>query len=227
MSKQRAPPERHGGTVTATEKFIKRSFDVCVAAIALIVLGWLIAIAVLAARIEIGRSGIFRQLRIGRNGALFFLYKIRTMRDFEGYTTSITTDGDPRITRLGRLLRRWKIDELPQLVNVLRGEMSLVGPRPDVPTYLPTLRRDAPLVLAVQPGITGPATLKYRFEEQLLASQADPEQYNDRVIFPDKMRINVEYVRNFSLANDFKYLLQTFWPRRRIATGENATKVRR
>lgn len=165
--------------------------------------------AVICARYSTGSSGIFRQARIGRDGRIFFIYKIRTMRNLPGVTTTVTTDSDSRITRLGRMLRRWKIDELPQLVNVVRGEMSLVGPRPDVPEYLERIRREAPSVLSIRPGLTGPASIKYRGEEELLARQPDPQDYNDRVIFPDKLRINEAYVRNYRLLKDFYYLWQT------------------
>jgi lipopolysaccharide/colanic/teichoic acid biosynthesis glycosyltransferase len=112
------------------------------------------------------------------------------------------------------VLRRWKIDELPQLVNVLRGDMSLVGPRPDVPAYLDQIRRQAPLVFSVRPGITGPASLKYRREEELLATQSDPQAFNDRILFPDKLRINEAYVRNYRFLTDLLYLWATVLPRR-------------
>jgi lipopolysaccharide/colanic/teichoic acid biosynthesis glycosyltransferase len=183
-----------------------------VATIALTLLCPLIVVALICARCSTGSSGLFRQERIGRNGRTFFIYKIRTMRKVAGVTTTITTDADARITRIGRVLRSWKIDELPQLVNVVRGEMSLVGPRPDVPEYLDRIRREAPLVLTVRPGLTGPASIKYRREEQLLAHQRDPQDYNDRVVLPDKLRINEAYVRDFRLGKDLHYLWQTVWP---------------
>src|SRR5687768_8444404 len=169
-------------------------------------------VAFIGAGFSTGDSGIFRQARIGRNGRIFFMYKIRTMRNLPGVTTTVTTATDARITRIGHVLRRWKIDELPQLVNILRGEMSLVGPRPDVPAYLDRIRRAAPLVLTVRPGVTGPASIKYRREEELLAGQRNPQEYNDRVIFIDKLRINEAYVRNYSLLKDVYYLWQTLSP---------------
>jgi lipopolysaccharide/colanic/teichoic acid biosynthesis glycosyltransferase len=191
---------------------MKRAIDLLIAVVGLALVGWLIGIAALCARWDTGRSGIFRQQRIGRFGLLFWLYKIRTMREVPGITTTVTTSEDPRVTRLGRVLRRCKIDELPQLVNVLLGDMSLVGPRPEVPAYLELIRRTAPLVLSVRPGITGPATLKYRHEELILAASADPVAFNDEVIFPDKLRINEAYVRNRSVLKDLYYLWQTIWP---------------
>jgi len=121
----------------------------------------------------------------------------------------ITLDGDPRITSLGRRLRHWKLDELPQLWNVLRGEMSLVGPRPDVPGYADRLIGEAREILQLRPGITGPATIKYRDEERLLARQSDPVAYNDRVVYPDKVRVNLRYLHRWSLANDIRCILVT------------------
>lgn len=198
--------------MTRFERTIKRAFDLTVASIALAVLSPLIAMAAISARRSTESSGIFRQARIGQDGRIFFIYKIRTMRSVPGVTTTVTTECDSRLTRLGRMLRRWKIDELPQLVNVVRGEMSLVGPRPDVPEYLDRIRREAPSVLSIRPGLTGPASIKYRREEELLARQRDPQDYNDRVIFPDKLRINDAYVRNYRLLKDLYYLWQTVAP---------------
>src|SRR5262245_33384464 len=121
--------------LTPTQRAIKRAFDVVAALVGLTLVGWAIVLAAAWARRETGGSGIFRQPRVGRNGRLFYIYKIRTMRD-GGTSMTVTTSTDPRTTSFGAILRRWKIDELPQLINVLRGEMSLVGPRPDVPAYL-------------------------------------------------------------------------------------------
>jgi lipopolysaccharide/colanic/teichoic acid biosynthesis glycosyltransferase len=206
---------QHNPTVglTMSQRAIKRMFDVVVALVGLALVFWIIVLAALRARRDTGSSGIFRQARIGRDGRVFFIFKIRTMRDACGPATNVTTARDPRITRVGAMLRHWKIDELPQLANVLRGDMSFVGPRPDVPEYLEQIRRQAPLVLSVRPGITGPASLKYRHEEDILASQRDPQTYNDRVIFPDKLRINETYVREYSFLSDLKYLWATVLPR--------------
>ena len=124
--------------------------------------------------------------------------------------TSVTVSDDPRISRSGRIFRNTKIDELPQLINVLLGHMSLVGPRPDVPGFADKLEgAERELFLSVRPGITGPATLKYRDEEALLAEVEDAEAYNRDVIFPDKVRINLEYVENWSFINDLKYIWRT------------------
>jgi len=195
--------------LTRQQKIIKRLFDVSLATAGLLATGWLIVLTVFLARFETGHSGLFRQCRIGRDGHLFRIYKIRTMHEIPSVTSHVTTATDPRITRLGRYLRKTKIDELPQLLNVLRGDMSFVGPRPDMSEMLAQLRQKAPEVLSVRPGITGPASLKYRHEEQMLASSDDPEWINDNLLFPDKMRINVAYVRNSRLWGDLQYLWQT------------------
>jgi len=131
------------------------------------------------------------------------------MRDVAGVDTSVTTNTDPRITRLGAFFRKAKIDELPQLINVLLGQMSFVGPRPDVPGFADRLQGEERIVLSVRPGITGPATLKYRNEEEILAQQDDPERYNREVIYPDKVKINVEYVRSYSFWRDLRYIGRT------------------
>jgi lipopolysaccharide/colanic/teichoic acid biosynthesis glycosyltransferase len=131
------------------------------------------------------------------------------MRSARSGGTTVTTAADTRITPLGRIFRRWKLDELPQLFNVLTGQMSLVGPRPDVPGFADRLKGKDRLLLTVRPGITGPATLKYRREEQLLAAVPDPESYNRDVIFPDKVAINVNYVRTWSFRKDLGYIWET------------------
>lgn len=197
--------------MTKRQQLVKRTFDVGLATVGLVAVGWLIGLAALIARWDTGKSGIFRQVRVGHNGKPFEIFKVRTMRDVSGLDTNVTTLRDPRITRLGRLFRQTKIDELPQLLNILRGEMSFVGPRPDVPEIAQRVRREAPLVLAVRPGITGPASLKYRNEEQLLQTHADPEWANWHIVFPDKMRINTSYVEQYRFAKDLKYLWQTIF----------------
>ena len=130
-----------------------------------------------------------------------------TMRAVGGST--VTTANDARITPLGAKLRRYKLDELPQLWNVLKGDMSFVGPRPDVPGYMDRLEGEDRELLQLRPGITGPATLKYRDEEQLLAAQDDPQVYNDTVIWPDKVAINRTYLQNWSLMNDLRLIKKT------------------
>jgi len=195
--------------LSLSEAALKRGFDVFGAAVGLALTFWLIALAWLAATVDTRANGFFTQQRVGRNGRVFRVIKIRTMRVGTGLDTTVTTGQDPRITPLGRLFRRAKIDELPQLINVLLGQMSFVGPRPDVPGYADALEGEDRVILTVRPGITGPATLKYRDEETLLASVEDPEAYNREVIFPDKVRINREYVQQWSLGKDLGYIWRT------------------
>ena len=193
--------------LTPRQARLKRSLDLLVSIPVLLcslpglVVAWLIA------TVTTRRNGLFRQERIGRHGEPFTVLKIRTMKGVGG--TSVTTANDARVTRFGMVMRQLKIDELPQLVNVLRGEMSLVGPRPDVPGFADQLAGFDRRVLSVRPGITGPAAIAYRHEEELLARASDPEALNREVIWPDKVRINREYVENWSLGTDVRCLLDT------------------
>lgn len=195
------------------DRIIKRLFDVVLASLGLIATGWLIAVAIVAARWSTGKSGMFHQLRVGMDGRLFHILKIRTMRDVPGIETTVTTRHDPRITPLGGILRKYKIDELPQLINVLRGDMSFVGPRPDVPELICSLQGRDRILLSVRPGVTGPASLKYRNEEDLLAVQDDPDAYNREVIFPDKTQLNRQYVEDYRFVDDLRYIWLTAFSR--------------
>ncbi len=162
---------------------------------------------------------IFRQQRVGRYGRLFTMYKFRSMEaGQEG--SSVSVAGESRITPLGAVLRRYKLDELPELWNVLIGDMSFVGPRPDVPGYADELRGEASAILKLRPGITGPASLKYRDEEEILASMPEPKEYNDNVIFPDKVRINLYYLSHYSFASDIKIIFCTILGKRMQYAGE-------
>ncbi|MFO8088603.1 MAG: sugar transferase [Desulfatiglandaceae bacterium] len=188
---------------------LKRGFDFWGAFLGLALIFWIIIPAWLLASLDTRRNGFFTQERVGRYGRVFRVIKIRTMREVPGMSTSVTTGRDQRITTLGRFWRKSKIDELPQLINVLKGDMSFVGPRPDVPGYADRLQGDDRVVLRVRPGITGPATLKYRDEEALLAEQDDPERFNYEVLWPDKVRLNREYVENWSFQQDMRYIWKT------------------
>ncbi|RXE48153.1 sugar transferase [Chromohalobacter israelensis] len=188
---------------------IKRAFDLVMSAIGLVLSGWLILLAWLAASFDTRSNGFFVQQRVGKDGRLFRVVKIKTMRPSRELNTTVTRSGDPRITPLGRFFRKAKIDELPQLWNVLWGDMSFVGPRPDVPGFADSLVGEERCLLSIRPGITGPATLKYRNEEELLAAAEDPEAYNRDVIWPDKVRINLEYIRDWSLTADLRYIWKT------------------
>lgn len=188
---------------------LKRSFDAVVALVGLAAVWWLILLAFVAASIDTRSNGFFIQARVGKDGRLFRVVKIKTMRPDTAHVTTITQSGDPRITPLGRFFRKTKIDELPQLWNVLLGQMSFVGPRPDVPGYADKLVGEDRAVLSLRPGITGPATLKYRNEEEILAAQDDPTRYNDEVIYPDKVKVNLQYIKEWSFLGDIRYIVQT------------------
>jgi lipopolysaccharide/colanic/teichoic acid biosynthesis glycosyltransferase len=193
------------------QAFQKRAFDLVFAALGLLVVWWLILLAWIVASIDTRSNGFFVQKRVGRNGKIFWVVKIKTMRPVAEIDTTVTRRGDPRITPLGAFFRRTKIDELPQLWNVLFGDMSFVGPRPDVPGFADKLQGEERTMLSIRPGITGPATLKYRNEEELLAAQDDPEAYNRDVIWPDKVRTNLEYIQEWSLWNDCCYIFRTIF----------------
>ena len=189
--------------------FTKRGFDIVVSFLGLTFSWWLIFIAWVIATFETKSNGFFIQKRVGKDGKIFNVIKIKTMKKVEGVDTTVTSSNDVRITKSGKFFRDKKIDELPQLINVLIGDMSFVGPRPDVPGYADKLEGDDRIVLSIRPGITGPASLKYKNEEEILASQNDPKWYNDKIIWPDKVRINKEYIKNWSLKTDIEYIIKT------------------
>lgn len=199
--------------MTRSQALVKRSFDIVASVAGLVLFGWLILLAYIVASADSGQSGFFAQERVGRGGRNFNVIKIRTMRDTNHINTTVTTAGDPRITPVGRQLRRYKLDELPQLFNVLVGDMSFVGPRPDVPGFANKLEGEDREVLSVRPGITGPATLRFRDEEQLLQQIDDPEAYNREVIFPAKVKMNLVYVRDYSFIGDLGIIWRTIFPR--------------
>jgi len=188
----------------------KRWFDYSAAISGLLVLMLPMAVVALIILIVDGKPVLFRQQRVGQHGRIFRICKFRTMNNRLSSGATITVSGDVRVTVLGKWLRRFKIDELPQLFNVLAGEMSLVGPRPDVPGYLDCLRGEDARLLELRPGITGPATLAFRNEEQLLAEAADPKHYNDEIIFPEKVRLNLAYLYSQSLVVDLACIGKTF-----------------
>jgi len=195
--------------LSTRQALIKRTFDLVVAAVGLLASCWLILLAWLAASISTRSNGFFTQRRVGKDGRIFTLVKVKTMRPVKNVNTTVTRSDDPRITPLGRFFRRTKMDELPQLWNVLVGDMSFVGPRPDVPGFADRLEGEERMMLSIRPGITGPATLKYCNEEELLAAAEDPETHNREVIWPDKVRINLEYIRNWSLRADLVHIWRT------------------
>jgi len=196
-------------SIKKTDLIIKRSFDIFFSVLLLIIIVPIISIAWIAASIDTKMNGLFTQNRIGRYGIPFKVYKIRTMKPSLLIKTSVSTTNDLRITRFGFLLRLAKIDELPQLFNILKGEMSFVGPRPDVKGFADLLEGDDRIILSIRPGITGPASIKYRNEERILSHYPDAEAHNREVIWPDKVKINREYIKNYQFAKDIKYIAIT------------------
>jgi len=190
---------------------IKYIFDRIMAMLGLLLL-WpvLIFVAVLIKWRMPDGPVFFVQDRVGRHGRLFSMIKFRTMTvSHSGSTVSVA--GESRITPLGAILRRYKLDELPELWNVLKGDMSLVGPRPDVPGYADCLQGEERRILELRPGITGPASLKYRFEENILAKVENPQEYNDTVIYPDKVRLNLYYLDHYSFLKDLQMIRCTLF----------------
>lgn len=189
--------------------WVKWVFDRVMALVGLVVLSPLLAVVALLIAIKMpGGPVLFRQKRVGQYGELFTMVKFRSMTVAHG-GSSISVAGESRITPLGAKLRKYKLDELPELWNVLIGDMSFVGPRPDVPGYADKLVGEDREILQLKPGITGPASLKYRNEEEILASVEDPIRYNDEVIFPDKVRINREYMEGWTFWGDIRIIFET------------------
>lgn len=191
---------------------MKRLFDFLVAAIGGLLLLPLTLLIALAVRLSSPGPVLYIQERIGKGGKRFRCMKFRTMTVGADREGSVTTGKDARITPLGRWLRRFKLDELPQIWHVVKGDMSFVGPRPDVPGYADRLCGEERIILSVRPGITGPATLAFRNEEALLADREDPVAYNDTVLWPAKIRLNMEYVRTRTFWRDIGYILVTVIP---------------
>lgn len=190
---------------------IKFLFDRLMALIGLLFLWPILLVVALLIKIKMpGGPAFFTQKRVGRNGKLFTMYKFRSMTVSHS-GSSISVAGESRITPLGSVLRKYKLDELPELWNVLIGDMSFVGPRPDVPGYADKLQGEDRLILQLRPGITGPASLKYANEEDILALVDDPIRYNDEVIFPDKVKINLDYYYNHTFLGDIKLIFQTIF----------------
>ena len=210
--------------MTPTYDTLKRCIDLVVAIVLLLVLSPVLAVAAIAVKCSGSGPVFFRQTRVGRAGKPFEILKFRTMRTSRSPGPLITGAGDPRVTRVGRVLRRWKVDELPQLVNVLRGEMSFVGPRPEVPRYVNMFAEQYRELLAVRPGITDIASMAFRDEETLLGRSSNPEDLYVREILPRKLALSHAYVRRRSFGLDLRLIARTVaailgWPR----TGEETT----
>jgi lipopolysaccharide/colanic/teichoic acid biosynthesis glycosyltransferase len=188
---------------------VKRALDVGLSSAALLVVGVPLLLLGLLVRATSPGPALFRQLRVGRGGRPFRIWKLRTMSDSAAGGPAITVGGDPRVTALGRVLRRTKLDELPQLVNVLIGDMSLVGPRPEVPAYVALYSPEQREVLTVRPGITDFASLVFRDEEAVLRGFPDSERGYREVVLPRKLELARQYLREQSLVTDVKVLLKT------------------
>lgn len=201
-------------------KTLKYIFDRCTAFFGLLFLWPVLLIVAVLIRLKMPDGGVlFRQQRVGKDGKLFTCHKFRSMT-IGHHGSSVSVAGEARITPLGAVLRKYKLDELPELWDVLVGNMSFVGPRPDVPGYADTLQGDDRIILSLRPGITGPATLKYRNEEELLAKIEDPQLYNDTVIYPDKVRLNRYYAEHYSFVADIKMIFCTVLGKHMIYNNE-------
>ena len=170
-------------------------------------------IVLISVLIKITSKGpiFYTQRRVGRFGKLFVILKFRTMYYRHRDNNTITIQGDERITNLGHILRKYKLDELPSLINILKGEMSFVGPRPDVPGYADKLKGDSAKILELKPGITSYASIKYANEENILALQKNPIKYNNEIIYPDKVKLNMYYYHNHSIWIDIKIIFATIF----------------
>ncbi|WP_277065223.1 sugar transferase [Prevotella aurantiaca] len=208
--------------------FLKCFFDKLASLFGLLFLSPILLVVAILIKVKMPGPVLFCQKRVGQNGKLFTVYKFRSMtvkaeasiasKDSEA--TSIASTEQSRITPFGEKLRRYKLDELPELWNVLKGDMSFVGPRPDVPGYADQLKGKDRDILKLKPGITGPASLKYRNEEELLASVDNPTQYNDEIIFPDKVKLNLYYLRNYSFIKDIQMIICTVLGKKMNYAGE-------
>ena len=220
-------PRNQSSNSLRWESWLKRAFDVVVSLLLLLLLSP--AFLVLAVLVAVSSPGpvLFRQQRVGRGGVPFMLLKFRSMRLHAG-GPEVTSAVDPRITPIGRLLRKLKLDELPQLFNVLKGEMSLVGPRPEVPRYVEHYTSEQREVLSVAPGITGLTQLRFRNEEELLRDRTDVERFYTEELLPLKLSMDLEYLRTRSFRRDARLLVETLGcvlPRRKAPVGDPAIRL--
>ena len=191
----------------------KNIFDYSVAILSLPLVLPVILVCWIIASIDTKSNGFFYQNRIGKNGLPFRVIKIKTMYNptKSEQRSAITANVQTKISKSGSIFRKYKLDELPQILNILSGNMSFVGPRPDVPGYADCLQGEDRIVLKLKPGITGPASIKYKNEEKILAAQINPQEYNDTIIWPDKVKINKTYYKNYTFSKDIKYIFQTIF----------------
>ena len=190
--------------------FIIRCFDFCIALLGLLFLALPFCVIALAIKCDSKGEVFFRQVRVGRNGKNFRIYKFRTMvKDAEKKGLQLSTATDARITKVGKVLRKTKCDELPQLFNVLFGQMSFVGPRPEVPKYVAMYDEEQKNVLLIRPGITDEASIRYRNENDVLEQSDDPEKTYIEEVMPDKLRINLDYLTKIGLFYNLKLICKT------------------
>lgn len=190
---------------------MKRVFDIIASGLGLLILSPLFLVIAVWVKLDSPGPVFYKQVRVGRNNKDFYLYKFRSMRVGSDKKGLITVGGrDPRVTRSGYYIRKYKLDEFPQLINVFKGDMSLVGPRPEVRKYVDLYTPEQMHVLDVRPGITDLASIRYRNENELLEQASDPDQYYQEVVMQDKLRINLEYVRNHSFFGDIYLIFKTF-----------------
>lgn len=200
-------------------KILKYIFDRFTALFGLLVLWPVLLVVAVLIKCKMPGPVFFVQPRVGKNGKLFSCHKFRSMT-VGHHGSSVSVAGEARITPLGAKLRKYKLDELPELWDVFIGNMSFVGPRPDVPGYADKLEGEDRIVLTLRPGITGPATLKYRNEEELLATVPNPQEYNDTVIYPDKVRLNRYYAEHYSFMADIQMIFCTVLGKHMSYNGE-------
>ena len=199
---------------------VKWIFDRIISLIGLLFLWPVFIVVAILIKVKMpGGPVLFTQKRVGQYGRLFTMCKFRSMTVSHS-GSSVSVAGESRITPLGATLRKYKLDELPELWNVLKGDMSFVGPRPDVPGYADKLEGHDKDILKLKPGITGPASMKYRDEEELLANVDDPQKYNDEVIYPDKIRLNLYYLEHYSFIKDIQMIVCTVLGKRMVYNGE-------
>jgi len=216
LSETLPPTTANAGSTTSSSRprpvyaALKRAFDVVAAGVGLVLLSPVLLAAAVAVKCDSRGPVFFVQKRVGRDFAPFGIIKFRTMVvDAEGRGGQVTPGNDPRVTRAGRWLRKSKVDELPQLINVVRGDMSLVGPRPEVPKYVELFRDDYARILAVRPGLTDPASIKYHDEAAVLVASDDPERTYIEQVLPDKIALAQQYVERASLVGDLRLIVQT------------------
>jgi len=194
--------------LTQKQKIVKRGFDIVLSLLLFPIILIPLLILWILSTLSTGSNGWFIQLRIGQHGKPFPFYKLRTLK---GQNHKDINEIKTKETAFGGWLRKTKLDEIPQLFNVLKGDMSWVGPRPDIPGYADMLQEEDRVILSVKPGITGPATIKYKNEDQLLLRQSNPLEYNDTVIWPDKVKMNKEYIQYWSFKKDLWYLWRSIF----------------